>query len=350
MPSTIPYCHGSGVEQGTVGDTLAFVIERKWHRPRHVATVGMTSLALGALVLGGCAGQDPEPESGPQEAPADVALDDPVTTELDPAAEVELLEPGSGDLEVRTFAPTNDELPPVTMDFDSTSSVTADGTPQEQHELPRRTATFDQGVESDVNGAQRATLAFSSLTPDAEDTGLDELLASAAGFEVTLVREPAGQITSSTLTAPTQARGVARQSVEQMAGALAESGVILPDEPIGEGARWRVTRPNDDAVAPEMTLTYSLIRIDGDELTVAVDGTAPKSSDTLDLPAEDGGEAVSLDVAQYSSTASGELTFSLTGAAPTDGELKYETTARYRGDSDAVTETSATRKLVFRTG
>ena len=310
----------------------------------------MTAVALSALVVSGCSESQPEQVAGPMEAPADVALDEPVTTELDPDAEVELLDAGSGDLEVRKFSSTNDPLPQVTMDFDSTSTVTADGAEQEQHELPRRTATFTQGVESDVNGAQRASLTYSSMAPVDKETGLDELLASAAGFEVTLVREPAGQITSSTLAAPTEARGVARQSVEQMAGALSESGVILPEEPIGEGARWRVTRPNNDAVAPEMALTYTLTRIDGDELTVAIDGNAAQQSDVLELPAEEGTdqESVALNVAQYSSTATGELTFSLKGAAPSDGDLKYETTARYRGDSGAVTETSATRELVFR--
>lgn len=335
-----------------MGDTLAIVKSRKQTRPRHLSTLGMTAVALSALVLGGCSESQPEQGAGPMEAPADVALDDPVTTELDPGAEVELLDPGSGDLETRVFSSTNDPLPAVTMDFDSTSSVTVDGADdQEQQNLPRRSATFEQGVESDVNGAQRATLTFASMAPVDAETGLDELLASAAGFEVSLVREPAGQITSSTLVAPTQARGVARQSVEQMAGALSESGVILPDEPIGEGARWRVTRPNNDAVAPEMALTYTLTRVDGNELTVAVDGNAAQQSDVLQLPAEEGAaeqEPVSLNVAKYSSTVSGELTFSLQGAAPTGGELTYETTARYRGDSGAVTETSATRELEFR--
>ena len=64
---------------------------------------------------------------------------------------------------------------------------------------------------------------------------------------------------------------------------LADSAVILPSEPIGKGATWKVSRPVDDAVAPEMTVTYTLTAIDGDSLTVKVDGEAPATTDTLHL-------------------------------------------------------------------
>ncbi len=327
----------------------------------------MTALGLGALVLSGCgssgsgapAGGAQGMESSPS---ADVALDDPVNTDVQGASKVELLSPGSGDLEVRRFVASSRELPKATIGFDESSSVEADGKTQEQDgALPARTAEVTQSVQPDVDGAQRAEFTFSSLAPDAKETGLDELLGSAKGFDVTFLRSADGSISASTLQAPTEARGVARQSVEQMAGALAESAVILPSDPIGVGAKWKVTRPVNDAVAPEMTVTYTLTAIDGDALTISVDGDAPATTDTLELPAGDGqggaqgtdqgtnqGDgSVSMHVDDYSSTVKGELTLSLDSSLPTSGKLENDTTARYLGDNRAVTTTKATRTLEF---
>lgn len=309
----------------------------------------MTALVLTSLVLAGCGSRDGGATSGADAgASAPAALEAPVTTDVGAATSVEMLDAGSGERAVRTYGASRGGLPPVSVSFDSTGSVVVGGTEQPQDgALPERTAVVEQEVQPDVDGAQRAQLTYSDLAPATENSGLDELLASGEGFRVTLLRAADGGISSSTLEAPGEARGVARQSVEQMAGALAENAVILPKEPIGEGARWRVTRPADDAVAPERAVTYTLEKIEGDVLTVAVDGSATPTTDTLDLPAEDGGAGVSMHVDAYTSTVRGTLTFSLREALPTDGSVTTSTEARYVGDGAAATETTATQTLGF---
>lgn len=310
-----------------------------------VAAITAAVLPLG---LAACSSDDGADAAGPREtqAPVDVALEEPVRNEHDPSAEVEVLDAGSGDKQLLAYAPALGDQPTVTVTFSTDSSVVVDGRPQEQSPLPERRALLAQQVEADVDGAQRATFTFQELAPTTEDSGLDELLASGRGFAVTFQRAAAGQIAATTLEAPVEARNVARQSVEQLSTALVDTAVILPTEPIGEGATWTVTRPVQDAVAPEMTTTYTLRKIDGNSLTVAVEGTAEQANDSLETQTADG-TTVRMEVEDYSSTVSGELKVSLTEAVPFYGTLEYETTARYRGDGDAVTETSNTRSLKF---
>lgn len=300
------------------------------------------------LGLAACSSDEPAGAPAPREtqAPVQVALEDPVHNERDASAEVQVLDVGSGDKQQFTYAPALGDQPTVTVTFDTDSQVLVDGRPQDDSSLPERRALLAQQVEADVNGAQRATVTFQELSPTTEDSGLDELLASGRGFAVTFQRAAAGAIEGVTLEAPVEARNVARQSVEQLTGALADATVILPEEPIGEGARWTVTRPVQDAVAPDLTTTYTLLRIDGNSLTVAVDGEAKQTEDSLSMQAADG-TTVQMQVEDYASTVSGELKVSLTEAVPFYGTLKYETTARYRGTDGRMTETSNTRELKF---
>lgn len=283
------------------------------------------------------------------QTPIDVALEPPRTLERDPQATIELLDAGdtSDDSPASAakefiFTPSLGNQPTVTVTYNSSSEVLVDGISQESQDLPERRALLAQEVVPDVNGAQRATITFQELAPTVADTGLDELLASGKGFAVTFQRAANGAISATTLEAPIQARNVARQSVEQIAGALADSAVVLPAEIIGTGARWTVTQPIQDAVAPEMVVTYTLKRIDGNSLLLGVSGEAAQQEDFLTGDAE-----TRLAVQKYSSTLTGEIKLSLTEAVPFFGTLTYQTTAQYRADDGAITETSNTRELHF---
>ncbi|MDV8001834.1 hypothetical protein [Rhodococcus sp. IEGM 1408] len=254
------------------------------------------------------------------------ALEPPVAVDPGPAPTVELLDGGTGERRVLSYAPSR-EPEVVTVTRSGSARTTVPGSAPRTDETPEQTLTVEGLSEPDVDGAQRATVTARAFT------SVDELraaqFATATGFTVTWTRSADGIVRGLSLEAPVDATDAARAGVEIMANAVADATVAWPSEAIGVGARWTVTRPIDDAVAPTRVVTYRLTALDGDVATVRMAASAPEPADTLTAPASDGGPDITLDVETYEVTGSGELTVDLRAALPVEGTTESSTRAVY---------------------
>lgn len=285
-----------------------------------IATAVLSSTAACTQNEGAAGDDAPEVTEGAS------SLEPAVTVASGPAPTVELLEAGEDEQRVLAYAASRG---PAVVDVTRSASATTTlpGREPQTDTTPEQTLTLEGLSEPDVDGAQRATVTVQ------EFTSVDELrsaqFATAPGFVVTWTRSAEGVVRQISLEAPSGATDAARAAVEITANAISEATVAWPTEEIGVGARWRVTRRVDDAVAPERATTYELTELDGDVATVRTSTTAPDPSDTLTAPSPDGGPDATLGVDSYEVTGSGELTVDLRAALPLDGSTESSTRAVY---------------------
>ena len=300
-------------------------------RPARIGRRLLLAVTATALVATAAACSDGDETAGD---PAGGETSETRSQDLEPAAEVdpgpaptiELLDGGSGERRVLSYAPSRQpEVVAVTRSGSARTSVP--GSAPRTDQTPEQTLTVEGLSEPDVDGAQRATVTARDFT------SADELraaqFATATGFTVTWTRSANGVVRGLSLEAPVNATDAARAGVEIMANAVADATVAWPSEAIGVGARWTVTRTIDDAVAPTRVVTYQLAALEGDVATVRIDAGAPDTADTLTAPGPDGGPGVTLDVETYEATGSGELTVDLRAALPVEGTTESSTRAVY---------------------
>ena len=289
----------------------------------------LATAVAASLVIGAAACADSESE-GPADEPAvssdEQALEAEVSVEPGPAPEIELVDAGSGEQRVLAYGPSR-EPATVAVSRSATARTEVPGAQPRVDETPEQTLTVEGRSEPDVDGAQRAAVTVQ------EFTSVDELraaqFATAPGFTVTWTRSADGTVRELGLAAPVNATDAARAGVEITANAISDATVVFPSEPIGEGARWTVTRFVDDAVAPTRLVTYELVELAGDVATIRMETSAPDTADTLTAPAPDGGPGVTLDVETYDVAGEGELTVDLRAALPVDGRTESSTRAVY---------------------
>ena len=254
------------------------------------------------------------------------ALEPPVTVESGPAPQARLLEAGTGERRVLAYAASRG---PAVVDItrSGTARTVVPGSAPRVDDTPEQTLTVEGLSEPDVDGAQRATVTVREFT-SADDLRAAQF-ATAPGFTVTWTRGADGVVRRLALEAPAVATDAARAGVEITANAVAEATVVWPREAIGVGARWEVTRPVDDGVAPTRVTTYELTALDGDLATVTARTTAPIDSRSLTAGPGPDGEELTLDVESYEVTGTGELTVDLRAALPVAGTSESSTRAVY---------------------
>lgn len=325
---------GSGIVDPR--STLPLGLSRPARRPARTGRRLLVAATTAALVAAAaaCSDSDDSPGGAPgdtatgetSEVRGSKALEPPVAVDPGPAPTVELLDGGTGERRVLSYAPSR-EPQVVAVTRSGSARTTVPGSAPRTDETPEQTLTLEGLSEPDVDGAQRATVTAR------EFTSVDELraaqFATAAGFTVTWTRSADGIVRGLSLEAPVDATDAARAGVEITANAVAEATVAWPSEAIGVGARWTVTRTIDDAVAPTRVVTYQLTALDGDVATVRIAAGAPETADTLTAPAADGGPGITLDVETYEVTGSGELTVDLRAALPVEGTTESSTRAVY---------------------
>ena len=118
---------------------------------------------------------------------------------------------------------------------------------------------------------------------------------------------------------PAGADPQARQMLEQMKQGIMDLPVPLPEEAIGQGAKWEFKRPiTSQGINLEQTFDFALVSVHGDQFTVtaALKQTARKQK--IESPAMPGAK---MDLNKMTGSGKGETTSDLTQLFPTKGNL-----------------------------
>ncbi|WKD60800.1 hypothetical protein CCICO_03815 [Corynebacterium ciconiae DSM 44920] len=284
----------------------------------------LTLCTIGTLGITGCSADNPESDS------AAVESDNAVELQLD-SPKVTVIDPGAKDSATTLRYTASPDTPDETV-----SVVAYDGF--EQHLAPLadidRTApaggdvtSLTMPVDASLSGDD-GRIELSLGSPTSSDISVNDTLASATGFSISLERNDRGITNSVRLAAPRDASDQARSLVESAVFTWLSLAVVFPDEPVGEGAQWSVNSrvPGENAML--QTITYTLTSIDGSTVTLNAD--TQRRSTLGALSAGDGHPELA--VVSTESTSTGELTVDLSAIAGITGRNGVTTRVIYAED------------------
>ncbi|GED98256.1 hypothetical protein [Gordonia crocea] len=279
--------------------------------PRAAALIPLVGAVAAALVA--CGGHDGPADDGPCSTAATTA--DPSVRPI-PLAEptVELITAGTAPYRPLRAAPDRSAAQQVRLSA-TTTVLTRVAAAEGDRSREDQAITIGLTVRRHCTDDADVALRFDSLS--ATDPELSGQLAADAGSRGGLTlrdsQVPASLRLWPNEGAPTTARAV----VENTLATALQNLVALPAEPVGAGARWRVTRTLLGATTLRQTVTATLRKRDGDviDLDVSVDETPTGSVYTVP------GTGKALQIARYTSLGKGTARIDLRRALPIGGSL-----------------------------
>lgn len=198
------------------------------------------------------------------------------------------------------------DIPPMQMTMDvEAKNISADGDISFQMEFT------DATVEMDTNGT--AVMAAALKTSLAEIRGLTGTGKMTAQ----------GIVKSLEMKLPAGAAPQLGQTAGQMKDAFSSSTTALPEEAIGVGAKWETkTKAKTQGVNADQTVTYELVSLEGDQLTLRSTVTETASSQKMDSPMMPG---MKVDLNKFTSTGSGTTVQELGKIMPQSVSMDQET-------------------------
>jgi hypothetical protein len=209
--------------------------------------------------------------------------------------------------------------------------VAAGGNEGQPMKLPPIKMVMDTSVKSvSPEGDIAYDMVMSDLTvaddPDAMPQMVEAMKTAMGGLKgMSVTGTMSNRGISKTIEAktPADASPQARQTIEQMKDSFSNTGVVLPQEDIGRGAKWEVKQKvKSQGMTLDQTTVYELVSIDGDQFTAKTTITQTAANQAIDNPAMQG---MKMDLVKLSSKGSGEATVDLGQFVPTLATMDMRT-------------------------
>jgi len=210
------------------------------------------------------ASADPSESSDPSESES-AESEDPGDSDDPGSGDVELLDAGSGDMQVL-------ELDLQEGQKETTTITTRIGSGQGGAATPPITVTTESEVTSADDDGYEVTQRFTDVRTQGAGAAGNRAFAALKGLEVELDLTRQGEITDSEVDVPDSAPQQFQQLGDQLAQSVTTAAVPFPSEEVGEGASWRATNELDSGgVTVSQVSTFTLTALDGDDYTVEVE-------------------------------------------------------------------------------
>lgn len=207
------------------------------------------------------------------------------------ATTVTLLDPGRGDLELLRLQPTVGASVRARMIMTMDMSVTIDGNPMPQVDLPAYVFTVvATAKEPDASGRYPIETVYESVSLQGETDpmirdALMQALRPLEGAKLTFMMDSRG-VASDARTADMPPQILELLGGEQGIRSMTESlSQPLPAEPVGIGARWKAvsTFKPHNAPAIENAIICELVRREGNIIEITMSGTQTGKKQDFDL-------------------------------------------------------------------
>ncbi|CRY77291.1 hypothetical protein SAMN05421776_1104 [Nocardia farcinica] len=289
------------------------------HLPR-IARPGalLVALAVGLSAFGvGCAADDVEaPVSTDGTEPLGIGKE--VTVPISVAAAT-LVSPGAEPRAVLrpTFAPGTEQQ--VTLRTDHRIQQQINDQPSRDFSAPALTIPMTAHTSADG-----VDLTLGEVTTP--DPLLSKALTAADGSHAGFDFSDDGAITALRLAPGPDTPNAARAALENAFYQAVYRSIMFPDEPVGEGAVWRVHQKVTGGVTLDQVTTATLTRREGDRLTIELAVTQTPKSTSWTLP----NDAGTLDIEDYVMEGNGTITVDLGLPLPVAGSITVGGHQSYR--------------------
>lgn len=242
--------------------------------------------------------------------------------------QVKLLAAGTEPRQALRLNPKTGEKQSVTMTAKTTVTVESAGVPAQPMSMPGIKMTLSLLPKSlSTEGIIEFELAFGEI----EIVGgegippqvADAIKVSMSGMKGLVLRgamTDRGFSKKVEVTLPPGADPATRKLMEEMKDSVAETKFILPEEPVGAGAKWEVkNRIKPQGVTIDTTTTYELVSNDGGVLTIRSAVRQTAAVQKIPHPFLAGTNA---DLTKYAANGTESLTLDLAKAFPTQQSVE----------------------------
>jgi hypothetical protein len=182
--------------------------------------------------------------------------------------------------------------------------------------------------EGDI--AYEMALSDAGLAEDAETTpqaaeAKQSSMAKFNGLISTGTMSNRGLRKAAQTSAPPGADAKARKILDEVNDSLSGLAALLPEEPVGPGARWEVTlKLKSQAATIDQTTTYQLVSIEGERVTAKTTTTQRAANQIIQSPTMPG---LKLDLTKMAGRGTGEITLDLAQLLPVEASSDTHTDA-----------------------
>jgi len=244
---------------------------------------------------------------------------------------VKLLDAGSEPRKVLRLHPVAGDKQSLSMTMKMAMIMSAAGNAMPAMNLPAMVMGMEVEVK-DVSstGEITYTMLFNDVSM-ATDTnsmpGVADAMKSAfatmRGMSGTGKVSDHGIIKSMEMKLPDGADPQMAQAMDQMKDSFHNSSTALPEEAVGVGAKWEYkTKMKSQGMVIDQSITYELVSIEGDTLTLHTTVTQTAANQKMENPAMPG---LKVDLNKMTGTGTGGNTLDLGHLMPASGTLDEET-------------------------
>jgi hypothetical protein len=248
-----------------------------------------------------------------------------------PEAHARLLQAGAEPRKALRLHPKPGVKRTSTMTLKMGMEVQAGGNEGQPMKLPPIKMVMDTNVKSvSPEGDITYDMVMSDLTvaddPDALPQMVEAIKTAMGGLKgVSVAGTMSNRGISKSIEAktPADATPQARQTIEQMKDSFCNTGVVLPQEAIGPGAKWEVKQKvKSQGMTLDQTTVYELVSIDGDHFNAKTTMSQTAANQAVENPAMQG---MKMDLVRLSTKGTGEATVDLGQFAPTLATMDMRT-------------------------
>ena len=246
---------------------------------------------------------------------------------------VELLEPGTEPRKALKFSVPPRSEQTLELVMASTVALEVGDRKVPPTPIPTMTVVLDTRVEkSGETGARgEATYSFETVEARREEvegasarmlSAVDKALQGLEQAKGRMVVDATGRTLSQDLALPAVGGVGPQPSIEGFRQSFSQLFVVLPEEPVGEGAKWKaISHFESNGVPIQQTATYELLEVSGTQIEVGVvfEQAATTELGQRELP---GG---TIDLGSFAAVGKGKVVQRLDRVAPERGESHART-------------------------
>jgi hypothetical protein len=243
-------------------------------------------------------------------------------------AKVKLIEPGAEPKQTLRLHPKAGDKQTLSMTFQISIATKMGAQELPAMKMPAMIFTMDATVKEVA--AEGGDITYEMVMGEgsvADEPGaipqvaemMKSIMGTMKGLTGTGVMSSRGLTKGFDFKAPANADPQARQMLDQMKQGIMDLPIPLPEDAIGQGAKWQFKRPvTSQGITLDQTFDFTLVSVHGDQVnaTVALKQTAPKQK--IESPAMPG---TKMDLNKMTGSGKGETLADLTQLFPVKGNL-----------------------------
>ena len=205
-----------------------------------------------------------------------------------------------------------------------------------------RSPQIEFDVRTTVGEPTQEALTVSFVFDDlrvAEGAGQSELedaLEPLVGFEAALTMTSRGEVVATDAEIPTELDDTSRTLLDQFLQQARSLTVPLPEEAVGEGARWSArSEVTISGIELRQTARYEVVRLTSEGVELSVEITQRAARQTFTDPAS----GIEVELLSSRGTGDGNMKLAFASPLPVDADTHVQVKQKLRAEGDRISQT-----------